>query len=583
MPPLSLFQLLPFHIVERIVDHLVASNRLLAEGITADSAEHKILLLPLLWVCRNFRDVSCLKFYRSNTVKVKDDDYEKDVGQYWWSKRLKKFYPSMHHLAREIHILLGKSGFYTGKTLEAFSRAPFDGCAFPQARKLIFTFYPYREPDYVAPEAAKVDANIRAFVQRMKQMAPMVCEIEVVGTSNPVTLPADTQHMNGFLSQVFQLATRVVYKVSEHNVPLELPAVSISHLVHIDMDVSVDTIVTRTQTTPQAQQNATMHLARQNAMTLQSLSIGTYTWENISGLVKGANGDDVAYPQLRVLKLRSGWGNYGHCRPVITNVVPFPQLCHLHIAGPFPFGDDILFRGNADTLKCLDIILDRDMANMLKRHSVFTSISHPRLRCVKIELPLGYVQDDFATDETRLQYLLDIAPAATMREIKGLNSCTWFHSSLPVFGDYTNLQVLVLPDTRLTLWDAITLIELLPLLSEIQNPSPVVGSLPAEVTTDMLPEYVVSKYVSLSKSFRCWRITYEDKWVSRGDTISCVLLLALVCPNFDHAITSSSNSNLFMAHIREAISTNMFLPYASSLQRLLPSKLILEISDVKTI
>ncbi|KAJ2886733.1 hypothetical protein H4R27_000430 [Coemansia aciculifera] len=583
MLPLSLFQLLPIHIVELIVDHLVASNRLLAEGVTTESPEHKLLLLPLLWVCHNFRAISCLAFYRANTVKFKGDEYEKDVGQYWWSKRLKKFYPSTYHLAREIHILLDKSGFYAGKTLEALSRAPFDGCAFPQAQKLIFTFHPYREQDYVTPGAAEIDANINAFVQRVKQIAPMVCEVEVVGTSNPVTLPSDNKHINDFLSQVFQLVTRVVYKTNEHNVPLVLPAANISHLVHIDIDVSVDFIVANTPVMPQAQNNAVMHLARQNAGTLQFLSIGTFTWDHISDLVKDASGDGIAYPQLHVLKLKSGWNSNEHRRPVITKVVPFPRLCHLRVAGTFPFGDDILFRGNAGTLKCLNITLDHDMAIMLQRHSIFTPASHPRLRCVKIEVPHVSILNDFATDKTLLKFLLDIAPAATMREIKGICSNPWFHSSLPVFGNYTNIQILVLPDTRLTLWDAIKLIDLLPHLSEVHNPSPVVGPLPADVTVGTLAAFVVSKHISMSKRFRCWRITYEDKWVSREDTVLCVLLLALVCPNFDHVFTSSSNNGLFMTHMKEAMSTDMFLPYASRLQRLLPNNMRTEISNVMAI
>ncbi|KAJ2060212.1 hypothetical protein GGI17_003910 [Coemansia sp. S146] len=435
----------------------------------------------------------------------------------------------------------------------------------------------------MTPGAAGIDANISAFVKRVKQMAPMICKLEVVGTSNLVILPSDNKHINDFLSQVFQLVPRVVYKTNKHNVPLVVPAVNVSHLMHIDIDISVDFIMANTPMMSQAQQNAVMHLARQNAGTLQFLSIGTFRWDHISDLVKDASGDDIAYPQLRVLKLKSGWHSNEHRRPVITKAVPFPRLCHLRVDGTFPFGDDILFRGNAATLKCLNIILDRDMAIMLQRHSVFTSVSHPRLRCVKIEVPHGPFLNDFATDETRLRFLLDIVPCATMREIKVTYSNTWFHSSLPVFGNYTNIQILVLPDTRLTLWDAIALIDLLPHLSEIHNPSPIVGPLPADATMDTLAAFGVSKHVSMSKRFRCWRIAYDDKWVYRGDTVSCVLLLALVCPNFDHVITRSFNSDLFMTHMKEAMSTNMFLPYASRLQCLLPNNLRTEISDVKAI
>ncbi|KAJ2733600.1 hypothetical protein IW152_002970 [Coemansia sp. BCRC 34962] len=516
-----------------------------------------------MWVCHNLRVVSSLSFYRANTVKIKGDTYEKDAAQYWWwSKPLKKFYPTNYHLAREIHILLDKAGFFAGRTLKALSQAPFDGCAFPQARKLIFTFYPCLAQGGEAPEAAEIGANIRALVGRIKQMAPLLNEIEVVGTSNPANLDLEDRHINSFILQIIPLVTRVVYKASEFNIPLNLPTVNMSRLVHIDVG-----ILGSMEFNYQEQEKSAMHLVRQSAATLQSLTIGLHSLEGLSGLIKETNDNFVFYPQMRVLKLGYHWDLAKFDRMAVAQAVPFPRLRQLTVAGTYPFGDDILFRGNEDTLELLDIELDKNMVAMLKRFSVFTAVSHPRLRCVKTRLSYSPALDHLETASARLRFLLDIAPAAAIREMRGVSF--WLPSSLPVFSGYIDIQLLSLPDTRLTLWNTITLVNSLPLLSEIHSPSPIIGTLPAEATMDMLPEFVISNHASTNKTFRCWRVTYEEKWVSKGETVSCVLLLALACPSFDHVLTNSPNRHLFMVHMKEIMNTDIFRPYASRLQPLL--------------
>ncbi|KAJ2626175.1 hypothetical protein GGF44_005133, partial [Coemansia sp. RSA 1694] len=155
----------------------------------------------------------------------------------------------------------------------------------------------------VAVRAAEIETNISAFVQRVNQMAPMASDFEVVGSATPVNVPFDNEHIESFVSQLFQTATRAVYKVDDNNVPLELSTGIVTNLVHIDVD--------------------TTH---------------------------------------------------------------------------------------------------------------YNSIS----------------QLDFnGTDEERLRFLLDIVPAATVRKISSLSSSPWVYSALPVFGEYLDIKILVLPDMRL--------------------------------------------------------------------------------------------------------------------------------------
>ncbi|KAJ2041769.1 hypothetical protein H4S03_000133, partial [Coemansia sp. S3946] len=72
-------------------------------------------------------------------------------------------------------------------------------------------------------------------------------------------------------------------------------------------------------------------------------------------------------------------------RPVVENLVPFPKLKKLHINMEYPFGDDLLFRGNCETLEQLHIELDIQTIVMLKKYNVFTGNKFKRLLNISAE------------------------------------------------------------------------------------------------------------------------------------------------------------------------------------------------------
>ncbi|KAJ2056986.1 hypothetical protein GGI17_005898 [Coemansia sp. S146] len=130
-----------------VVTHLVGNTRLLSNGVMPDTKEHKHLLMPLLWVCSNFRTVVSKSFYRVNTVAVNGEELATHFVPYTALRRLKRFYESMHHLVEKVHIVLDKRGVLTGEALEVLSRAPLDGHSFRQARKIKFTFFTTRSQE----------------------------------------------------------------------------------------------------------------------------------------------------------------------------------------------------------------------------------------------------------------------------------------------------------------------------------------------------------------------------------------------------------------------------------------------------
>ncbi|KAJ2741668.1 hypothetical protein GGI20_005029 [Coemansia sp. BCRC 34301] len=275
------------------------------------------------------------------------------------------------------------------------------------------------------------------------------------------------------------------------------------------------------------------------------------------------------YPRLIALKL---WGEsyrHEHQRPVFDGAVPSPCLQFLSVGCDYPFGDNTFFRGNTSTLKYLGMWVDNPAATMLCKYNAFTSASHPKLQCVKIGDSDGVPPNSFATEAEAMRFYLSIAPSASVREIKSaLAAAETVLVSTPTLGDYTCIQVLSLPYVFLTLWDVISLIKSLPLLSDLHTKYPSIEPLPSGVSRSELPEYMHSTYASMGLRFRCW---YLERKRARNfsDIAMCTLLLALLCPNFDYAVTEPEEREPFMKQMELIMAKDEFRQYAPRLQRFL--------------
>ncbi|KAJ2336484.1 hypothetical protein GGI00_000808 [Coemansia sp. RSA 2681] len=278
-----------------VVAHLVGSTRVLSSDVTPDFEEHKLLMLPLLWVCRNFRETASVAFYKTNTLKICGNKYHRKVTQFYTSPRLRKFFRSAHHLAREVIIILDKPNVFYGGALEALVEVPFD---FPQARKLTFVFYKVygdgENDDYIESDAddeddeggywrwcnrfewefrdrwplqqwkqrkmPMVQTNIESFAQVIKRMAPLVREVEVlcgmVGDDEVIK----SNFAEKLMVRLFRLALLISHSLySMLSSPVNLQMDGICNLTHVDIET--DDI------------GPVLQLARQSAMTMQYLCI----------------------------------------------------------------------------------------------------------------------------------------------------------------------------------------------------------------------------------------------------------------------------------------------------------------------
>ncbi|KAJ1814785.1 hypothetical protein LPJ60_005932, partial [Coemansia sp. RSA 2675] len=572
-PILSPLQLLPLHVVKLIVDHVVGSSRLRYDGIRAKPRVYRELLRPLLSVSHNFRDIALSYYWKTLKINLTNKDFGDSHGydpQFGVTNSLFHLadhfgYPTCH-LAKDVTIYLDERAVFSGKALEMLCGGDYASCPFPVARKVTFIFIDDSteeeeddDDDDIAIGLARVEANTRAFVQRIKQMAPLVNEIKMKLPDRDDFPSEPNQPFDDLVSQLYGLVTRIGYDFESYDAdPLHLRLDTTDSLTHIRYKSEAS----------RGNVDEFIQLAKKNALTLQSLLLEDESGLDVLSLVRNDDDRRVTYPCLLSLSLCAyNFDREMLGRPTFRGTAPFPILRRLRIILDSPFDDDTFFRGNAATLEKLSLYLDSKSVSMLCRYQVFVPDSHPKLQAVHLSIPVDFGLESFASAGEALEFIHNIGSRVAVLEYNVHREV----DIIPSLNNYACIQVLSLESLHLEFATVLSLIKSLPLLSDLHTGMPGLGQISDGVTMDALPEYVVSQYAPMGERFRCWHFYYGyNRHCNDLDTyVTCMLVLALACPNFDYAAPPSSMRKPFMEHMEKAIASDRFKLYAPRLRRLL--------------
>ncbi|KAJ2339015.1 hypothetical protein GGH92_006902, partial [Coemansia sp. RSA 2673] len=436
----------------------------------------------------------------------------------------------LHGLAKELLIKVDAWNIINGKLLVALSRAPYSKCLFPRVRvfELWFGSDSFGKSSSVRPSTIR--ANIGDFVSRLFQMALAANKIKISGSCFKWCLPESARPY--FIQLVLKLCQS--FKHIEYNIRSDYDKFTsqqvdtIRELLHLNYNINDDC-------------EETLQLARQNAPTLQSLTICFNSVTDISSLVQDYDGSYAEYPCLRTLELRndseldtlySDDVRFSRTElnilrlPVFAGAITFPGLRRLCIQIDYPFGDDTLFRGNSATLEYLDLQLFPALIDRVNHYKVFTPESHPKLRYIRTTQLVNYELPNFATAEEYVRFALSVEPHAQVRMIHDLPYDADLIPIPPLFDGFTDLHTLSMPNMCPVFRDVVSLIKSLPNLTYLCTYSPTFGRMPKGVTVRKLPAYVISKYAPVSERFRRWHFDYEHN-CKPSEIARCVLLLAL--------------------------------------------------------
>ncbi|KAJ2508791.1 hypothetical protein IWW47_000425 [Coemansia sp. RSA 2052] len=569
MHTLSAFQLLPEHVVKLIVDHVADCSRLRYDCIYKDSDEYNLLQMPLLWVCHNFRAFICARFCGKCELQLDEGrDIYVDSRPSWPLCLRKLDYPTLH-LATDLYLNLSIWSIYAGTALQQLSSAPYEDCAFPLVRQLTIglclgdklkQISESRPPTSLDSYPPDTTANIAAFVQRVRQMMPDIRKVDVGPDPSVQQLVVQRNaHIMDLIQQLYDVVEVKTVITHGCGVLVEyLDLEPIRNLVHVAYHI-------------EAISSRIMPLIRRSAQTLQSLDLSGTVLVDYIELIRDpdSGGRCMEYPCLHTLRLFSDYENAILRSSISNGAAPFPQLRRLAMRWAYPFGDDVLFRGNAATLEYLKIVLDSELVAMLKQRNIFTPTSHPKLKCVNIKLCSSDASGVFPAAPEYLQFALSIAPRASALAIPFLSSFgSTLTAELEMLGNHNSIQVLSLYRTTLSFWGIVNLIKSLPLLSDLKTGVPTMDELPQGVALAQLPEYARSTHAPMGRRFRCWHITFSPL-TKLANLATCVLVLALICPNFDYAVVDGRYRERFMQEMKRQIAEPWFIQHAPRLRRLL--------------
>ncbi|KAJ2777128.1 hypothetical protein GGI18_004248 [Coemansia linderi] len=417
-------------------------------------------------------------------------------------------------------------------------------------------------------------ANICAFVEHIKRIAPMVSKVSVHSDENHemrqcnneaffdgTDISSEDECFDVLASRLYQLANRISYTSEESFAPMELQLDLIHNLVSLDYVSEMD-----------AFSNIVL-VAQQSAQTLQKLTLVYLQQIDIADLVRSSFGGYVEYPCLKTLRLDLQRLRSSAPLTVNNGAVLFPSLRSLTLSNDYPFEDDVLLRGNAAKLEYLYVMPGRDFCDIVRKYKVFTPTSHPKLLWVESLRHLDYKESEFGSTEAHMQFVLSIAPKAAVRVIQAIPAGEATFMALEILKDHSPIQVLHLTDTQLMLWEVIHIVKWLPGLSDLASKSTGLGTYSDDLSLEALPEYVRGIKVPSREQFRCWRIGDVN-----GDTLKeavvCILVVAMTFPNFSYAGLPNSILHEYIKLMEETLELGAYVDVAPRLRRLLPDKTV---------
>ncbi|KAJ2753375.1 hypothetical protein GGI19_003180 [Coemansia pectinata] len=562
MQALSIFQLLPPHIVELVVAYVANSTRQFHKinNNDEDIERGMLLQMPLLWVCCNFREVIYSRYGIVYKLELGARLTKAKAIRDSWPKCLQKINYPTHHLAKELDIKLEPWIIFTGKALSLLSSAPYDGRSFPRVRTLRLEFVTSKPRQRSTVDSASIEANIGAFVNRLRQMTPKAPWIRFKGTHHSSHLPIVARpHFDRLVTRLYHFFGCIVCL---SNYPCKLTSLQLGEIRNL---VCLDYAVADGY-------EQVMHLARQNASTLCTLNISFSSVVSVASLIQDADGSYAEYSRLRTLELcnssnlcniylrrqvlprLSGWGMRD--LPVFPNAIIFPRLRRLRVDIDYPFGDDTLFRGNEATLEQLFMKLYHATVDVITRYKVFGPNNHLKLQFVYISKIYDGRVRMFANADAYLQFVLEIGSRAQARRIGNLSLMVVSHF-LSFFSSCPSIKTLSLPDTTIMFWDVINLIKALPYISDLYTKAPFLRPTPYGVIPSGLCSYLHANHLTTGKRLWCWSFSAVQQY-QITEIVNCLQGLTHACPNLEFTSLQAGDHQQLTESTSETINIRGF-------------------------
>ncbi|KAJ2060267.1 hypothetical protein GGH13_006812, partial [Coemansia sp. S155-1] len=311
-------------------------------------------------------------------------------------------------------------------------------------------------------------------------------------------------------------------------------------------------------------------LAYRNASTLKTLEVRISVEEDWLDLIYGDANVLAVYADLVSLTLDISEEPYSALWTTFDNVEPFPALAKLDVHGGYPFDDDMLFRGNGNTLQSLRLPFGVVADNVLGRFDVLRRSGVTRMNSVRIG-KIAEIDDVFVASnaglpiEKQMHRILEVTSSLVL-----LNDTTDLHlyHSLLSAPNTAILQHLEFCNLVFNVTNIFQVVSALPSLSSfkcrINCHAPEIVLIPVSER----PRTLYDKFHPLSHNLRAL-VALDNESDSAEGLAHVAMLLAVVCPSLRTVEVPPIARNEFSREIAWSMLNATYKPYADRLNGLI--------------
>ncbi|KAJ2580443.1 hypothetical protein GGH95_002592, partial [Coemansia sp. RSA 1836] len=326
-------QTLPSNVLHRIIQ-LTASDTMLDRGSVEPN---NAIVKELLSVCSN-----CDK---SNSIVINN------LG---WDRKFRLPLDAAN-LVRELNIFAPMAAVVSSAAFKLVSEYMGATTSLPLIHKLLFIITDYKMDQTHAKDSAISNAvEFGQLFSSMTQASAMETVVKFTSSSKKLDEYEECA-LGAFLNALYD---------STQTSTLQLNGLKLNSASTIDTIPqlsSLDLICAKPL-------DVNMQLVHKCANTLVNLSI---VIGDTKSFLYNADGNTVVYSNLQNLQVYPSRTNIPGEQAATPDIVSFPILKAARIAQRYPFSDDVLFRGNVETLEQFEFYFNNDTMDVFNRLGVF--------------------------------------------------------------------------------------------------------------------------------------------------------------------------------------------------------------------
>ncbi|KAJ1898012.1 hypothetical protein LPJ66_003013 [Kickxella alabastrina] len=455
------------------------------------------------------------------------------------------------HLVRSLRLVIDYCTLKNGSALERLKELPYKNMVFENAHTLNLVFGDCYCCKYA--KQADVENLVEKHVLAIKAMAPNMRNIFVESRPDNTGLDGRVSGLYDIVPLLLNGAKKPMFSLGDSRFIEFVNAESFPGLTHLAFGGDID-------------DERIIELVHSNSATLENLEMKFIRNGNAAHLARTSNGAWASFPCLQKLHLKRKSKGVSVEEVALTEAVMFPSLQWLTIEMEHPFGDDTIFRGNADTLKYIDMQVDTPTLDMVSRCGVFAKGRYRKLNYVSLK-PVRLGGTGINVSPSQLSSIA-MAMAAGSQSLNvnlfdlGREVIHYIKESPSV----RDIRVLNMTRTKLSLFDIIYLVRQLPILVEIGVQYSGTGAEFDELSPGDFPDYVHAQYRPLGRYLDCLNQDHNGTDSNAERIATCAMLMAIMCPNMTLATVPDNFKDGYTGFIEQALTKTPFGKYADRLK-----------------